>query len=94
MSYQTDEPIKLTRDCQVVAVPAGHTLMLQPEGLRQVRGRGAYVLVTRSKRALPHDHGVSRQSLSLGVTTQLQRKVGHVALCGGRCRMVLAWKSK
>jgi len=31
MSYQTDEPIKLTRDCQVVAVPAGHTLML-PQG--------------------------------------------------------------
>src|SRR5437763_8485431 len=31
MSYQSDEPIKLTRDCQVVAVPAGHTLML-PQG--------------------------------------------------------------
>jgi probable FeS assembly SUF system protein SufT len=31
MSYQTDEPIKLTRDCQVVAVPAGHSLML-PQG--------------------------------------------------------------
>jgi len=31
MSYQNDQPIKLTRDCQVVAVPAGHTLML-PQG--------------------------------------------------------------
>ena len=31
MDYRTDEPIKLTRDCQVVAVPAGHTLML-PQG--------------------------------------------------------------
>ena len=28
MDFRTDEPIKLTRDCQVVAVPAGHTLML------------------------------------------------------------------
>src|SRR5215468_7852509 len=35
MSYQTDEPIKLTRDCQVVAVPAGHTLML-PQGTEVV----------------------------------------------------------
>src|SRR5437764_9929937 len=31
MEYQTDEPITLRRDCQVVAVPAGHTLML-PQG--------------------------------------------------------------
>jgi probable FeS assembly SUF system protein SufT len=31
MENRTDEPIKLTRDCQVVAVPAGHTLML-PQG--------------------------------------------------------------
>ena len=31
MDFRTDEPIKLMRDCQVVAVPAGHTLML-PQG--------------------------------------------------------------
>src|SRR6266700_2577698 len=31
MDLRTDEPIKLTRDCQVVAVPAGHTVML-PQG--------------------------------------------------------------
>src|SRR5438132_9021333 len=31
MDFQPDEPIKLTRDCQVVAVPAGHTVML-PQG--------------------------------------------------------------
>lgn len=31
MDYRTDEPVKLMRDCQVVAVPAGHTLML-PQG--------------------------------------------------------------
>ena len=31
MEYRTDEPIKLRRDCQVVAVPAGHTLIL-PQG--------------------------------------------------------------
>src|SRR5260370_12683818 len=31
MDFRPDEPIKLTRDCQVVAVPAGHTLML-PQG--------------------------------------------------------------
>ena len=31
MEYRPDEPIKLRRDCQVVAVPAGHTLIL-PQG--------------------------------------------------------------
>ena len=31
MEYRTDEPIELRRDCQVVAVPAGHTLIL-PQG--------------------------------------------------------------
>src|ERR1700745_3396285 len=31
MDLRPDEPIKLTRDCQVVAVPAGHTIIL-PEG--------------------------------------------------------------
>ncbi len=31
MDYRSDEPIKLTRECEVVAVPAGHTLML-PQG--------------------------------------------------------------
>jgi len=50
MSYQTDEPIKLTRDCQVVAVPAGHTLML-PQGtevmITQSLG-GTYTLLVPS----------------------------------------------
>ena len=50
MSYQTDEPIKLTRDCQVVAVPAGHTLML-PQGtevmITQSLG-GSYTLLVPS----------------------------------------------
>jgi probable FeS assembly SUF system protein SufT len=50
MSYQTDEPIKLTRDCQVVAVPAGHTLML-PQGtevmITQSLG-GSYTLMVPS----------------------------------------------
>src|SRR5438477_5507411 len=31
MDFRPDEPIKLTRECQVVAVPAGHTVML-PQG--------------------------------------------------------------
>lgn len=31
MDHGTDDPVKLTRDCQVVAVPAGNTLML-PQG--------------------------------------------------------------
>ena len=31
MDFRPDEPIKLTRDCQVVAVPAGHTVTL-PQG--------------------------------------------------------------
>lgn len=39
MENPTDEPIKLTRDCQVVAVPAGHTLMLS---------QGTEVMVTQS----------------------------------------------
>ena len=39
MDYRTDEPIKLMRDCQVVAVPAGHTLMLP---------QGTEVLITQS----------------------------------------------
>src|SRR4030095_1007637 len=50
MSYQTDEPIKLTRDCQVVAVPAGHSLML-PQGtevmITQSLG-GSYTLLVPS----------------------------------------------
>src|SRR5215813_269780 len=50
MTYQTDEPIKLTRECQVVAVPAGHTLML-PQGtevmITQSLG-GSYTLLVRS----------------------------------------------
>jgi probable FeS assembly SUF system protein SufT len=50
MAYQTDEPIKLTRDCQVVAVPAGHTLML-PQGtevmITQSLG-GSYTLLVPS----------------------------------------------
>src|SRR5215831_21068307 len=50
MSYQTDEPIKLMRDCQVVAIPAGHTLML-PQGtevmITQSLG-GSYTLLVPS----------------------------------------------
>ncbi len=50
MDYRTDEPIKLTRDCQVVAVPAGHTLML-PQGtevtITQSLG-GSYTLMVPS----------------------------------------------
>jgi probable FeS assembly SUF system protein SufT len=50
MDYQPDEPIKLTRDCQVVAVPAGHTLML-PQGtevmITQSLG-GSYTLLVPS----------------------------------------------
>lgn len=50
MGYETDEPIKLTRDCQVVAVPAGHTLML-PQGtevmITQSLG-GSYTLLVPS----------------------------------------------
>src|SRR5215813_12182995 len=50
MTYQTDEPIKLTRECQVVAVPAGHTLML-PQGtevmITQSLG-GSYTLLVPS----------------------------------------------
>ena len=50
MTYQADEPIKLTRDCQVVAVPAGHTLML-PQGtevmITQSLG-GSYTLMVPS----------------------------------------------
>ena len=50
MDYRTDEPIKLTRDCPVVAVPAGHTLIL-PHGtevmITQSLG-GSYTLLVPS----------------------------------------------
>ena len=50
MDYRTDEPIRLTRDCQVVAVPAGQTLML-PQGtdvmITQSLG-GSYTLLVPS----------------------------------------------
>ena len=50
MNYQTDEAIKLTRDCSVVAVPAGHTLML-PQGTEVVITQslgGSYTLMVPS----------------------------------------------
>ena len=50
MDYRTDEPIKLTRDCQAVAVPAGHTLML-PQGTEAVITQslgGSYTLMVPS----------------------------------------------
>ena len=50
MDIRSDEPTKLTRDCQVVAVPAGHTLML-PQGtevmITQSLG-GSYTLLVPS----------------------------------------------
>ena len=50
MDSRPDEPIKLTRDCQVVAVPAGHTIML-PQGtevmITQSLG-GSYTLMVPS----------------------------------------------
>src|SRR5262249_5675867 len=50
MENRTDEPIKLTRDCPVVAVPAGHMLML-PQGtevmITQSLG-GSYTLLVPS----------------------------------------------
>src|SRR6266436_3227374 len=50
MDVRPDEPIKLIRDCPVVAVPAGHTLML-PQGtevmITQSLG-GSYTLLVPS----------------------------------------------
>jgi probable FeS assembly SUF system protein SufT len=50
MSNPVDAPIKLARDCQVVAIPAGHTLML-PQGtevmITQSLG-GSYTLMVPS----------------------------------------------
>jgi len=50
MDIRPDEPTKLTRECQVVAVPAGHTLVL-PEGtevmITQSLG-GSYTLLVPS----------------------------------------------
>jgi probable FeS assembly SUF system protein SufT len=50
MDFRQDEPIKLTRDCRVVAVPAGNTLML-PQGtevmITQSLG-GSYTLLVPS----------------------------------------------
>src|ERR1700752_923391 len=54
MDSRPDEPIKLTRDCQVVAVPAGHTIML-PQGtevmITQSLG-GSYTLMVPSSGGL------------------------------------------
>jgi probable FeS assembly SUF system protein SufT len=49
MDFRPDEPIKLTRDCQVVAVPAGHTIML-PEGTEVMitQSLGSYTLMVPS----------------------------------------------
>src|SRR5213594_4696395 len=47
MDIRPDEPTRLTRDCQVVAVPAGHMLML-PEGTEVVITQslgGSYTLL-------------------------------------------------
>jgi probable FeS assembly SUF system protein SufT len=50
MDYRSDEPVKLMRDCQVVAVPAGNTLLL-PQGtevmITQSLG-GSYTLMVPS----------------------------------------------
>src|SRR5439155_1875303 len=50
MDLRPDEPIKLTRDCPAVAVPAGHTLTL-PQGtevmITQSLG-GSYTLLVPS----------------------------------------------
>src|SRR5216117_1965949 len=50
MDLRPDEPIKLTRDCPVVSVPAGHTLTL-PQGtevmITQSLG-GSYTLLVPS----------------------------------------------
>src|SRR5262245_32875165 len=50
MDIRPDEPTRLTRDCQVVAVPAGHSVML-PQGtevmITQSLG-GSYTLLVPS----------------------------------------------
>jgi probable FeS assembly SUF system protein SufT len=50
MDNRTDEPIKLTRECQVIAVPAGHNVIL-PQGtdvmITQSLG-GSYTLLVPS----------------------------------------------
>ena len=50
MNYRTDEPIRLTRNCQVVAVPAGHPVMLPQDTevmITQSLG-GSYTLLVPS----------------------------------------------
>jgi probable FeS assembly SUF system protein SufT len=65
MENRTDEPIKITRDCQVVAVPAGHTLML-PLGtevmITQSLG-GSYTLL------VPSYGGLFRLADAIGLQT-------------------------
>src|ERR1041385_4773085 len=76
MSYQTDEPIKLTRDCQVVAVPAGHTLML-PQGtevmITQSLG-GSYTLLVPSYGGLFRLS--NRDADAIGRETRATERVG------------------
>src|SRR5690349_2742191 len=84
MSYQTDEPIKLMRDCQVVAVPAGHTLML-PQGtevmITQSLG-GSYTLLVPSYGGLfrlsSHDaDAIGKETRPGGPTAQGQALTGE-----------------
>ena len=84
MSYQTDEPIKLTRDCQVVAVPAGHTLML-PQGtevmITQSLG-GSYTLLVPSYGGLfrlsnRDADAIGKQTRPGGATAQGQALTGE-----------------
>src|ERR1043165_8488537 len=84
MDLRTDEPIKLMRDCQVVAVPAGHTIIL-PEGtevmITQSLG-GSYTLMVPTYGGLfrlsSHDaDAIGKETRPGGPTAQGQALTGE-----------------
>src|SRR2546422_6519083 len=94
MDLRPDEPIKLTRDCPAVAVPAGHTLTL-PQGtevmITQSLG-GSYTLLVPSYGGLfrlsDRDADAIGRERSEEHTSELQSRLHLV------CRLLLEKKKK
>ena len=94
MENRTDEPIKLTRDCQVVAVPAGHMLML-PQGtevmITQSLG-GSYTLLVPSYGGL--FRLANRDADAIGMqTTPVETLVGSGQALSGEALEKEIWQT-
>ncbi len=93
MDYRTDEPIKLMRDCQVVAVPAGNTLLL-PQGtevlITQSLG-GTYTLLVPSYGGL--FRLASRDSDAIGKEVRSEGAGGHGQALTGEALENEVWQT-